>query len=232
MTSPVPTPLGDVRDSARRLVRARLTASALPGFPGTVPSTLEAAYACQDAAIAQWPDEVQGWKVGRIAEPWLSRLGEERLVGPIFARAVWGARRAGEVVDFPVFEGGFAAVEAEFVVKLGVDAEPGRTEWTAQDAAQLVGAMHIGIETAGSPLATINELGATVVVSDFGNNAGLILGPAIANWSAFANDQLTSETFIGDRRVGTGSAASIPGGPLAALAFALGRCARRGLPLQ
>src|SRR6185295_9385007 len=155
MTSAAPTPLGDVRDSARRFVRARLTARALPGFPGTVPDTLEAAYTCQDAAIAQWPDEVQGWKVGRIGEPWLSRLGEDRLVGPIFKRAVWSARRPDEVVDFPVFEGGFAAVEAEFIVKLGVDAEPGRTEWTAQDAAHLVGAMHVGVETAGSPLATI-----------------------------------------------------------------------------
>jgi 2-keto-4-pentenoate hydratase len=231
MTQAAPTTLGDVRDAARRFVRARLTATALPGFPGTVPHTLEAAYGCQDAAIAQWPDDLQGWKVGRILEPWLSRLGEDRLVGPIFAREVWTAR-AGEVVDFPVFDGGFAAVEAEFIVRLGVDAEPGRTQWTAQDAATLVGALHIGVETAGSPLATINELGPTVVVSDFGNNAGLIVGPSIANWRAFGNDQLTSETFIDDRRVGTGGAASIPGGPLAALAFALNRCARRGLPLK
>jgi 2-keto-4-pentenoate hydratase len=232
MTQAAPTPVGDVRDAARRFVRARLTASALPDFPGTVPRTLEAAYTCQDAAIAQWPDEVRGWKVGRIGEPWLSRLGEDRLVGPIFGRAVWGARRAGEVIDFPVFEGGFAAVEAEFVVKLGVDAEPGRTEWTPQDAAPLVGALHVGIETAGSPLASINALGPAVVISDFGNNAGLIVGPEIPNWRAFGNDQLTSETFVDDRRVGTGSAASIPGGPLAALAFALARCARRGLPLR
>ena len=92
--------------------------------------------------------------------------------------------------------------------------------------------MHVGIETASSPLATINELGPTVVVSDFGNNAGLIVGPEIPNWNEFSYDQLTSETFVDDRRVGVGGAASIPGGPLAALAFALGRCARRGLPLK
>ena len=231
MTSTAPTPLVELREAARRFVRARLTASSLPAFPGTVPGTLEAAYACQDAAIAQWPDDVQGWKVGRIGEPWFSRLGEDRLVGPIFSRAVRAARPA-EVVDFPVFEGGFAAVEAEFIVKLGVDAEPARNEWSPEDAALVVGAMHVGVETAGSPLATINELGPTVVVSDFGNNAGLIVGPSIANWRSFGNDQLTSETLVDERRVGTGNAASIPGGPLAALAFALGRCARRGLPLK
>jgi 2-keto-4-pentenoate hydratase len=136
------------------------------------------------------------------------------------------------VVPFPVFEGGFAAVEAEFIVRLGADAEPDRTSWTAADAALLVGAMHVGIETAGSPLATINELGPTVVVADFGNNAGLIVGPVIPDWQRFAPDQLTSETFIDERRVGTGSAASVPGGPLGGLAFALARCARRGLPLK
>jgi 2-keto-4-pentenoate hydratase len=231
MTAAASTPLGELRDAARRFVRARLTATALPAFPGIVPGTLDTAYAGQDAAIAQWPDDLQGWKVGRINEPWLSRLGEDRLVGPIFARQVSTAR-ADAVVDFPVFEGGFAAVEAEFIVQLGVDADRGRTNWTAEEADALVGAMHVGIETAGSPLATINELGPTVVVSDFGNNAGLIVGPSITNWRMFGNDQLTSETFIEERRVGTGGASSIPGGPLAALAFALNRCARRDLPLK
>ncbi len=47
---------------------------------------------------------------------------------------------------------------------------------------QLVSGLHVGIEAAGSPLAAINELGPTVVVSDFGNNAGLLLGPAIPDW--------------------------------------------------
>jgi 2-keto-4-pentenoate hydratase len=45
-------------------------------------------------------------------------------------------------------------------------------------------------------------------------------------------DTLSCETFIDGVSVGTGRASSITGGPLAALAFALGRCARRGMPLQ
>ena len=231
MNEHAPEALGDARDSARRFVRARLAGVSLPHFPGAVPGTLEAAYHCQDAAIAQWPDQVQGWKVGRVMEPWLSRFGEDRLVGPIFRRAV-RAPRGGESVEFPVFEGGFAAVEAEFVLRLAVDAPPRKTQWTAVEAGALVSGAHVGIETAGSPLATINDLGPAVVVSDFGNNAGLIVGPVIPNWADFGSDQLTSETFVDDDRVGKGSAASIPGGPLAALAFALSRCARRGLPLK
>jgi 2-keto-4-pentenoate hydratase len=222
--------LGEMRDSAARFVRARLSGASLPDFPGRIPATLDAAYACQDAAIVEWPDSVAGWKVGRILEPWFSRLGEDRLLGPVFSR---GVRRAhpGEAVPFPVFAGGFAAVEAEFIVQLGAHAAAGKTNWTAAEARDLVAALHVGIETAGSPLASINELGPLVVVSDFGNNAGLIVGPEIPDWASIPPEQLASETFVGDRSVGKGTAASVPGGPMAGLAFALNRCARRGLPL-
>jgi 2-keto-4-pentenoate hydratase len=218
-------------ETADRFVRARLAATALPEFPGDIPTSLETAYACQDAAIGRWPDDVLGWKVGRINEPWLSRLGEDRLVGPIFTRSVQFAR-TGDVTEFSVFEGGFAAVEAEFIVRLATDAKPSRTSWSAAEADELVAALHVGVETAGSPLATINELGPTVVVSDFGNNAGLIVGPEIPNWRSFRLEQLISETFVEGNSVGKGSAASVPGGPLSALAFALNRCARRGLALR
>lgn len=216
---------------AARFVQARLAGRALPGFPGDPPPDLAAAYACQDAAIALWPGILTGWKVGYIAPDRRDASGEDRLVGPIFAAALW-PQAVGETVDVPVFVGGFAAVEAEYVFRLGADAPAGKTLWTAGEALALVSALHIGIETAGSPLATINVLGPAVVVSDFGNNAGLVLGPEIADWRARDEAGLLCETFIDGRSVGRGGAASVPGGLGAALAFALGRCARRGLPLR
>jgi 2-keto-4-pentenoate hydratase len=216
---------------AQGFVSARLSATALPGFPGTIPDSLEGAYACQDAAIAIWPDEVAGWKVGRIVPPWLARFSAERLVGPVFRDAIQIAR-PGETLIMPVFEGGFAAVEAEFVFRLGAGAPPGKTQWTEDEAAALVDALHVGIETAGSPLAPINDLGPAVVVADFGNNAGLMVGPAIPNWRRRSLDSLASETLVDGHSVGKGSAACVPGGPLAALVFTLTRCAERGLPLK
>ena len=81
-------------------------------------------------------------------------------------------------------------------------------------------------------MAMINEWGPAVVVSDFGNNAGLVLGPAIPDWHGRDEDALSCETFIDDRSVGTGRASAISGGTLAALRFALSRCARRGMPLK
>jgi 2-keto-4-pentenoate hydratase len=216
---------------AEQFVRARLDAAALPDFPGSIPATLNSAYAYQDRAIALWPDFVAGWKVARISEPWLAQLGEDRLVGPIFRRGIRLAPPQ-QLVEFPVFEGGFAAVEAEFVFRLGADAPSDKVQWTPDEAAGLAMALHIGIETAGSPLATINELGGAVVVSDFGNNAGLLLGPAIEQWRTRPFESLRTQTFIEGESVGRGGALSLPGGPFAALAFALSRCARRGLPMK
>lgn len=216
---------------AERFVAARLSASALPEYPGPLPETVAEAYARQEAAIALWPDDVAGWKVGGIADRWTGRFGESRLVGPIFRRHVWHAGSAA-VTALPVIAGGFAAVEAEYVFVLSASAPAARTAWTAAQAAELVGELRVGIELAGSPLAAINELGPAVTVSDFGNNAGLLLGEPLADWRSRPLESLTCETQIDGRSVGQGGAASIAGGPLAALAFALGRCARRGRPLR
>jgi 2-keto-4-pentenoate hydratase len=216
---------------AERFVAARLSAQALPEHPGPLPNTLADGYARQDAAIALWPDDIAGWKVGGIGEPWAMRLRESRLVGPIFRRHLWHAPASG-LVALPVIPGGFAAVEAEYVFVLAASAPAARTEWSPGEAAELVRELRVGIELAGSPLATINELGPAVVVSDFGNNAGLVLGEAVTGWRSGPLESLICETYIDGRSVGRGGAASIAGGPLAALAFALACCARRGRPLR
>jgi 2-keto-4-pentenoate hydratase len=216
---------------AHCFVSARRQARALAGYPGTVPASLAEGYARQEAAIAMWPDEIVGWKVGRIPDAYQSRLGADRLAGPIFARSVQIARDGAPVI-FPVIAGGFAAVEAEYVVQLAHDAPPNRTDWTLADAADLVGAMHIGVEPAGSPLSTINDLGPAVVVSDFGNNAGLILGVEIPDWRERDYQSLTCATWIEGTRIGVGGAANLIDGPLGSLCFVLELCARRGRPLR
>lgn len=225
-----PQPADSAEALARALTDARRAATPLPGFPGEIPDAMPPAYAVQDAGIGLWNDEIVGWKVGKVPDALQAKLKEERLTGPIFRRNLWIARD-GEAVDFPVFVGGFAAVEAEFVFRIGADADPASIDYTPDEAAALVGALHIGVETAGSPMAAINDLGSTVVASDFGNNAGLILGGEVADWRTVV-DGLTAETFVEGRSVGRGGAASLPGGPLAALAFAAGHCARRGRPLK
>ena len=204
---------------AKSFVAARRGAKSLAEFPGTIPPDLDAAYLCQDLAIKAWPDRLIGWKVGMIAPPLRPMFGTDRVAGAIFNG---GLREARDTVEFPVFIGGFAAVEAEFVLRLAYDAPTGKVEWTEREALALVGAMHIGIETAGSPLATINDLGPTVVAADFGNNAGLILGPEVRDWAVQPLQSLAAMTSIDGKIVGRGDASLLPQGPIGALRFLAG----------
>ncbi len=215
---------------AARLVAARQKGAALKAFPGAIPEALAEAYVIQDAAIGMWGDEVAGWKIGLIAPHLRERLGAERVVGPIFSRAVSAANGAPGVA-FPVFRDGFAAVEAEIVFRIGRDAPAEKLDWTIDEAAGLVGAALVGIETAGSPLAIINDLGPTVVASDFGNNAGVIVGAEIDDWRRRLPD-LEARTLIDGEQVGEGRPMSLPGGPVEGLRFLAEHLARRGRPLR
>ena len=167
------------RNVARAFVEARRRGSALPDYPGTLPTSLAEAYAVQDAALGLADDRVAGWKVGKVAPP---IDGIDRLAGPIFAAAVVAA--AAEPVGMPVFAGGFAAAEAEFMLRIGTAPDPAKTEYTMVEAAALIDAVHVGIEIASSPFPGINAHGAPVTVSDFGNNNGLVVGAAIEHWQA------------------------------------------------
>src|SRR6185437_3794545 len=143
----------------------------------------------------------------------------------IFAGALQHAT-IGQCVAFPVFAGGFAAVEAELVFRIGADAPAGQLHWTPEQAGAIASELHAGIETAGSPLATINDLGPRVVVSDFGNNAGMLLGPPIENWRK-RGASMRCTSYVDDREVGATTVDTLFSS-LAALAFALSRCARNG----
>ena len=223
---------------SRRLVHARTSAEPLSGFPGQAPVTLDQAYAIQAASIARWPDPVAGWKVGLLSAEDQQRHGSERLAGPIFRSQIHAVVNEAHMT-MPVFVGGFAAIEAEFVFRLGQTIRPDTADgWTdgSNDGStdrllDAVAGLHIGAELASSPIADINSLGATVVVADFGNNAGLLLGPEIPNWHQLAPPQLPAKVVINGDVVGEASAAAIPGGPFAALQFAVATAASRNIEL-
>lgn len=196
-----------------------------------MPPDLASAYAIQDAAIELWGDQVAGWKIGLVPVELREKLGVDRIAGPIFQRQVVIAR-GDEAVDLPVLHGGFAAVEAEFLLKIGRDQPSDAHRWTVENAAEMIGAVHIGVELAGSPFPGINDHGPAVTASDFGNNAGLVVGPEVKDWRALDWRRAAARTSIDARPVGEGNAAALPGGPLAALAFLLNHCAARGRLLR
>jgi len=221
----------DARRAAAEFVKARRSAGAFETYPGPLPSDLDSAYRCQDEAIALWDDTIAGWKVGWIPDPLSQQFGSQRLVGPIFSRALRHVK-GGDKVEAPMFARGFAAIEAEFVFRIARDAPPAVADWTPETARRFVDGMFVGIEIASSPLQNINDFGPVVVVSDFGNNAGLLLGPEVPGWQSRSLESLHCMSRIDGVVVGEGTAAAVSGGPLAALAFALRCNARRGRPLR
>ncbi|CAN5353101.1 2-keto-4-pentenoate hydratase [soil metagenome] len=224
--------VGEVNERAiaSAFVSARRAGGALPEYPGVIPVTLEAAYAVQEHAISLDGRRIGGWKLGRIQPPQSSELGAERLAGPIFADTIVEAN--GAAVEMTVFPHGFAAAEAEFLLRIGADADPARTEWSLEDARALVDSVRVGIEIASSPLTTINMLGSAVTVSDFGNNNGLVLGPELPGWRDADLDTIAVELHIDGALIGANTTAAMLDGPYGSVRFLLGHAARRGRPLK
>ena len=219
------------QEIAARFVAARCDAAPLAEFPGSLPADLDSAYSIQDIAIANWPRRIAGWKVGRIPVELEGRFGIDRLAGPIFDDTIQSVADGGNA-RMSAFQEGFAAIEAEYVAVIGRDAPRGKTSWAIEDAAAMIEELCIGLEVASSPLATINELGPTAVVSDFGNNAGLIVGPAIGDWRTRPLETMRCKTYIDGSEVGAGGAFNLTGGFVRSVQFLLELTAGRDMPLK
>lgn len=217
--------MNDRSGIAGRFLDARRAAAGLDSYPGILPETLDEAYAIQDEAILGRGRRVVGWKVGRVLSPLSERFGTDRLAGPIFVEVP----AAETPVEMPVFANGFAAGEAEFLLRIGKTPPSGKAGLTLDEAADLIDAVHIGIEIASSPLGAINDIGPTAVISDFGNNNGLVVGPEIANWRSSGFEDWEVSTSIDGRQVGGGRAAAFPNGAIGAARFLFDLLARRGI---
>lgn len=214
---------------SERLVDARLCARPLSSFPGDLPRSLNNAYRIQATSIRAWPDEISGWKVGGVPSAFQRQFDAERLSGPIFSTSTFSVAD-GETISMSIFDGGFAAIEAEFIVRTAVTIGPGDVDVTAVDVREMIASLSIGAETASSPLADINRLGPAAIVSDFGNNAGLVVGPAIVDWQDRFSERITIHVTVDDDPVGR-VVVAIDDGVLAAVRFLIELCAARGIHL-
>lgn len=215
---------------AAAFVSARREARAIPTYPGVAPQELAPAYAIQDRAIVIDGRPVIGWKVGRINPPLDGTLGANRLSGPIFADSVVDAT-AGDVPEMPVFSGGFAAAEAEILLHVA----PGFAGAVPTDDAGTVAILddvRLGIEIASSPYPGINADGPTVTVSDFGNNAGLVRGAALAGWQTLDLCAIPVRAEIDGEEVGAATAATMLDGPYGAVRFLLANLIDRGFDVS
>lgn len=211
---------------AQAFVAARRSGEGLATYPGPAPTTLADAYRIQDAAISIDGRAVAGWKVGRINAPLDAELGANRLAGPIFVDAV-----ADDGATMPVFPAGFVAGEAEWLLHVA----PGFAgPVPADDAATkaIIDEVRIGIEIASSPYPGINADGPCVTISDYGNNAGLVLGAPVAGWADLDLCAISIATCIDGAVVGEATAATMLDGPYGAVRFLLANLISRGIDVS
>lgn len=213
-------------DIAKAFVAARKAGTALPEYPGAMPPSLPAAYAVQDSALAIVDGVVAGWKVGKIDPP---VEGVNRLTGPIFADQIFA--ETATPITMPVFGDGFAAAEAEFLVRIGTAPDPAKRRYTIAEACALIDAVHVGIEIASSPFPGINDHGPAVTVSDFGNNNGLVIGAAVPDWADIDINAWPITLLINGAPIGAARAADMLDGPFGATRFLLEQLAERGIAL-
>ncbi len=222
---------GAVELVAAELVAARREGRSLTRFPGVVPASMAEAYQIQELAMSQWQDSLVGWKIGYIAPDRRTAEDPDRLVGPIWGQQCHLGEEHLAPAEVGVFASGFAAVEAELVIRLGQDlpAHDGGG-WTPEEAADLEQDLLVGIEVASSPIPDINSLGPTVIAADFGNNNGLVLGSILAERPGAAPVQLAC--YVDGELMGEGSAENLPGGIHHGLATALNILVSRGQPVR
>lgn len=212
---------------AEAFVAARRAARSLPAFPVRLPEVLDDSIAVQETALRLTGETVAGWKVAMVPPALREPLAAERLAGPVDAGSVVHRHRGG-VAEVAIFDGGFAALEAEFVVVMGRDLVAGPDGFDEATVRAAVASIHAGVEVASSPYAGLNDLGPLAVVCDHGNNAGVVVGPEIVGWRELAPSELGSRTSVDGSLVGIGNAAAVPGGPLGAVAWLAGHLATRG----
>jgi 2-keto-4-pentenoate hydratase len=216
---------------AAELVAARREGRSLTRFPGVIPASMAEAYQIQELAMSRWQDSLVGWKIGYISADRRTAEDPDRLVGPIWRQQYHVSEERVSAAEVGIFVSGFAAVEAELVIRLGQDlpAHDGGG-WTAQEVAGLEQHLLVGVEVASSPIPDINSLGPTVIAADFGNNNGLVLGSVLADWPGGASVQLAC--YVDGQLLGEGSAENLPGGIHHGLATALNILASRGQPVR
>ena len=190
---------------ATELVAARTEGRGLTGFPGAIPGSMAEAYRIQDRAISRWSDSLAGWKIGFIPPDRRADGEPDRLIGPIWRQQFHLSEEQASPTEVGIFADGFAAVEAELVIRLSQDL-PAHTgsDWTAEEAAGLDQELLIGIEVASSPIPDINALGPTVIAADFGNNNGLVLGSVLADRPG--EPAVPISCYIDGQLIGEGSA--------------------------
>jgi len=212
---------------SQNLIAARKSCSPLAEFPGTLPDTPEDAYKVQSQCIAGWDDELVGWKVAGLKAELHESFKAKRQSGPVFKKNLQFSNGEDHILA-PVYAEGFAAIEAEFVILLGDVSSLPKSNLTEQDAINAIDKIYMGIEIASSPMKNTHSYGTLSPICDFGNNAGVIVGPEITNWKEIDLSTINVSVNIDGEEVGKANTKPGLDGPVGAVSYLIEHLAQRG----
>lgn len=220
-------------DSARVAAAAKLLATARrEGQPierlpdAAAPRHLAEALAMQDALAQRLAVPTVGWKIGATGRDLQAKIGlEHPFYGRVFSDTVHASG-----IALPAGSGN-NILEAELAVRLAGERALMRSDHTRDSIADAVEAVMPCIEINRPSYRSPFAMRGLDVIADNGSNAGLVLGPALADWRTRDLAAITVVFRLNGEERARGTAAAVMGHPFAALAWFANDRAARGAPL-
>lgn len=190
------------------------------------PRTFDETYAVQEALQALIAGErgpVAGYKVA-LTSPAMRHLlkVDEPFAGAIFADTVHASPATVRTGDFVRL-----GIECELAVRLGRDLPAAGAPYDRAKVARAVGACMAAFELVDDRNADYGTLDVPSCVADNGWNAGVVLGPARADWRKLDLVGAAGRLMINGKLAGGGKAGDVMGHPFEALAWLANLAARR-----
>src|SRR5262245_17633360 len=152
---------------ADRLAAARRQGARIALGGPDLPRDFEEGFAIQDQVVAALDSAVVGWKVMQVPD------------GPVIFAPILQSGRVAPGGTWSVAGKEPAGIELEIAFRFGSDVAPGAAPAQVLDA---VAAAHVVLELCQSRIADPAAQPRHVVLADCIANAGLVVGPEIADW--------------------------------------------------
>ena len=215
------------REAAEFLYQAHRERRQHESLPEDIsPRTLEEAYAAQEAfqeLLAGERGAIAGYKIA-LTTPVMQRMvgHDAPCFGVVFQRGVHSspARVAGS--DY-----GRLGAECEVAVRLASDLPASGAPYDRDRAAAAVGGLMAAFELVDDRFADYSHIHFFSLVADNAWNAGVVLGPEIADWRGVDLGAGRGEMTINGEPAGEGYGRDVLGHPLEALAWLANALAER-----
>ena len=218
-----------IEEAVELLIAARGDHRRLDAFPPSCrPESFEDGHAIQEAFVKAWSVPVAGYKIGCTsveAQAMLASPGP--FPGRVFAPVLL---RSPAKVAAKAFHR--LGIEPEFAFTLAHDLPARPAQYTREEVADAVAAVHAAIELVDSRWTDWIKAGIASIVADNGANGGLVLGPAVADWRKLDLAKAKAVLRFDDKIIAEGTGAAVLGNPLDALTWLANHLSARGYGLK